>query len=107
VLDEQAHSVMLKPTVAATTSRVGLTGPYSFKYDHVLPVSCGQARVFDTVGRQVYRRRYQAPTCPTILMPTNTYLMLLTPLHSNAPTRQPAAEAGLRQGASSSNPSNT
>ena len=51
-LDEESNTVILDPALAAT-SRMGPTsGTYSFKFDHVLPVTCEQARVFEAVGRQ-------------------------------------------------------
>jgi kinesin family member 15 len=51
-LDEESNTVILDPALAAT-SRIGPTsGTYSFKFDHVLPVTCEQALVFESVGRQ-------------------------------------------------------
>jgi hypothetical protein len=51
-LDEQLHKVTLNPAVAATSRMGPAAGAWSFNFDHVLPATCEQARVFEAVGRQ-------------------------------------------------------
>ncbi|EKX37393.1 hypothetical protein GUITHDRAFT_116509 [Guillardia theta CCMP2712] len=51
-LDEKGASVKLKPSTSSLTTRIATTtGPYFFKYDHVLKGDCSQSRVFDIVGK--------------------------------------------------------